>query len=985
MRKKNTKIGMAIGYIALVISGILAAIGAVADIFGFAQGVSENKESILGVFGTVLSFLVHWWKWVLIFAAIVVFIIFRVRLAQKKELEDRKTRNLSWFDAQRRNTKYSGGEEYLYELKRFFKQDEAGLSWWAVTGVAGMGKTRLVIEALRDRELTNADVQWIEYFDDYREDALKARVDEILGQPNLRKIIIAEDAQIYMDNIGVLLGYIAEKPATELGKHKIRVLLVIRMGENEDLTDRYKQLASKTRQSVLQKTRFNTFKEELRISKYNEEDIEQIVKTYMVNTKKNRKKEKALPDDQVAEIQTKTIQLLKSENMDPGHLRPLFAMFIADAMLEGRDPKEWDLISVLEYAVIEREEEFLQLEARDIQKNDNFRVFDKIRSIVCLSFIRNGIALSELDDIREELEEELRHVGISLKDFLREMQLLGDDGIIRLSVPDILSEYYVIRFLVIKPEKSSLEWLIKQLCTSLSGAEEFRQKIRQDFRFLYDEIEEGLDDFYYAFFEQCSSDLAFKIVKITLSEMDLRDSNDVLLHEAIGNQIRNKANEETLSVMLFNMITDAPEMEEKRSCLSELQRLAEENAGSAKIVLEYSKGLYNIIFDAPEMEEKRSYLDELKRLAEENAGSAEILLVYCDGLVNMIFDAPELEEKRSCLSELKRLAGENARSAEIVLTYCNGLFNMIIYAPELEEKRSCLSELKHLAEENAEYIKVASEYSSGLYNMFILAPELEEKRSCLTELKRLAGENAGSTEIVLSYSEGLFNMLNDAPELEEKRICLSELKRLAGENAGSTEIVLRYSKGLFNMLNDAPELEEKRNFLSELKRLARENAGSGEILFEYSEGLFNMLFDAPELEERRNFLTELKRLAGENAGSPEIVVLYGKGLFFILNRGPELEEKRSCLTELKRLAEENAGSPEIVLEYSKALFNMRQFDEEHYDNCIAELYRILSNKELAQYIAKNEPDIITYTRRELLDYEYENGSGDIKTTLNGIL
>ena len=906
MRKKNTKIGMAIGYIALVISGILAAIGAVADIFGFAQGVSENKESILGVFGTVLSFLVHWWKWVLIFAAIVVFIIFRVRLAQKKELEDRKTRNLSWFDAQRRNTKYSGGEEYLYELKRFFKQDEAGLSWWAVTGVAGMGKTRLVIEALRDRELTNADVQWIEYFDDYREDALKARVDEILGQPNLRKIIIAEDAQIYMDNIGVLLGYIAEKPATELGKHKIRVLLVIRMGENEDLTDRYKQLASKTRQSVLQKTRFNTFKEELRISKYNEEDIEQIVKTYMVNTKKNRKKEKALPDDQVAEIQTKTIQLLKSENMD--------------------------------------QEEFLQLEARDIQKNDNFRVFDKIRSIVCLSFIRNGIALSELDDIREELEEELRHVGISLKDFLREMQLLGDDGIIRLSVPDILSEYYVIRFLVIKPEKSSLEWLIKQLCTSLSGAEEFRQKIRQDFRFLYDEIEEGLDDFYYAFFEQCSSDLAFKIVKITLSEMDLRDSNDVLLHEAIGNQIRNKANEETLSVMLFNMITDAPEMEEKRSCLSELQRLAEENAGSAKIVLEYSKGLYNIIFDAPEMEEKRSYLDELKRLAEENAGSAEILLVYCDGLVNMIFDAPELEEKRSCLSELKRLAGENARSAEIVLTYCNGLFNMIIYAPELEEKRSCLSELKHLAEENAEYIKVASEYSSGLYNMFILAPELEEKRSCLTELKRLAGENAGSTEIVLSYSEGLFNMLNDAPELEEKR-----------------------------------------NFLSELKRLARENAGSGEILFEYSEGLFNMLFDAPELEERRNFLTELKRLAGENAGSPEIVVLYGKGLFFILNRGPELEEKRSCLTELKRLAEENAGSPEIVLEYSKALFNMRQFDEEHYDNCIAELYRILSNKELAQYIAKNEPDIITYTRRELLDYEYENGSGDIKTTLNGIL
>ena len=58
-----------------------------------------------------------------------------------------------------------------------------------------------------------------------------------------------------------------------MGGHKIRLLLLIRIGE-EDLVDRYTQLESTTTWSALRRTRFNEFEDELRIGKYSEENCE---------------------------------------------------------------------------------------------------------------------------------------------------------------------------------------------------------------------------------------------------------------------------------------------------------------------------------------------------------------------------------------------------------------------------------------------------------------------------------------------------------------------------------------------------------------------------------------------------------------------------------------------------------------------------------------------------------------------------------------
>ena len=530
---------------------IINVIGVIADLFGFAEGIEEHGDTIRGI----LSFIAIRWKFSVVITVVLFTIIFYNRRAWKREMRARDTRRLSWFDAQKRATKYIGGGEYLNELSQFFRSKDEGFLWWVITGKAGMGKTRLVREALNQDEFRNADVKWIESFEDYREDALKERVDSILESQNCRNILIADDAQIYMDNISALIEYLSGKKSTEIGAHRIRLLLLIRMGEDEDLRYRYKQLASRTSHHILKETRFADYSEELRIEKYCESDIADIIRSYLEITKKERDNEN-LTEEQISAMKKTVLDALKAM----GEQRPLFAMFIADAVLAGKNPMYWDKEQVLEYAVIEREEQLLEYETRDIKEMYYSNLFEIVKGITCLSVIRSGFELSELDAIKDEMEDELKFSRIGMKGFLKELQFLGNDGIVRVHMPDILAEYYVLRTLVIGiidnkdnikwENEEAVEWILGRLIESLEGAWEFRQKVRQDYRYMYEGIEVKLDDFYQEFFKRCSCDLAFDILSKIIDSHDIYDSNAIVLHEAIRSISTNEKVAEKIAAKL---------------------------------------------------------------------------------------------------------------------------------------------------------------------------------------------------------------------------------------------------------------------------------------------------------------------------------------------------------------------------------------------------------------------------------------------------
>lgn len=862
--KKNTKFWHIAVIVAFVVSGIFNAIGAISDLFGFAEGISGHVGTIQSIF----AFLASRWRWTIGITVLLLAAILFFRWKRIKELEKIETRKLSWFDADRRITMYTGGMDNLIQLKKFLQPRDDVFSWWAVTGVAGMGKTRLAIETLRLDEFRNADVKWLKNYEDYREEKLKGLVDSILESGNFRNILIADDAQIYMDNVGKLIEYIYRKNAGEIGDHKIRLLLLLRMGEDEDLRDRYKQLSSKTAQSTLRATQFSMFDRELKIEKYIEADVTEIVKSYALVTAKKRDN-RVIPEDELSEIQKKAVNTLKSDKVDSNHMRPLFAMFITDALLAGQEPMSWNRKDILEYAVGKREEELLMWETQDIVVGLSGRVYDKIKGVVSLSIIRDGIEISELEGIRDDLEEELNLAGISLRDFLKEIQMLDRDGVIRVHMPDILAEYYVLRTLVIEPEDGDevIEWVISRMVSNMDGVAEFREKVRQDFRYIYNDklnknetIGDKLDDFYYAFFKKCSDDQVLDIVITFLAQLNLRDSNSIILHSAIQKLI-SKDKEVTTVASLLEQVTNCEEsgIEEKRLCLDELRQIAELNAGKPKIVLAYCMGLVNVLIFAPSLEEKRSCLSKLKQYAELNAENSEIALCYCEGLFQMRNYSPNLKEKSLCLTELKQYADANVGNVGIVNAYCRGLVNMLYDVKDLNMKRSYLMELKKYAEINVESELM---YCKGLVNMVNkYTPDPKERQSYLMELKRFADANAENVEIALRYLEGLVNMTIHAPDLKEKRSCLTELKQYAELNAGNAEIVLNYCRGLVNMLSREQNMEEKRACLNELRRIAGQNVEKLEIVLRYFIGLNIIRKEDKEFYE--DYTAEIDRLISD--------------------------------------------------------------------------------------------------------------------------
>ena len=145
----------------------------------------------------------------------------------------------------------------------------------------------------------------------------------------------------------------------------------------------------------------------------------------------------------------------------------------------------------------------------------------------------------------------------------------------------------------------------------------------------------------------------------------------------------------------------------------------------------------------------------------------------------------------------------------------------------------------------------------------------------------------------------------------------------------------------------------------------------------YCMGLNNMIIDAPTIEEKREYLSKLGNLAVDNYNNTEIALEYLKGLINLINVAKDTEEKRRCWLILKRIYGDRKDNMEIALMYCQGLFNLRLLDGDFYDVYIGELYTLLSDEHFCHYVAEKRPNIITYTRRELLDYEQKMGSSGL--------
>jgi hypothetical protein len=230
-----------------------------------------------------------------------------------------------------RQTPFVGRREEWAALDRFLN-DEAELSWLVVSGPGGSGKSRLVQEfclsagpPVRER---SSDARWRAGF------LARQNFDWAAWQPNADTLIAVDYAAERVDEIrAVLSGLLERRKNAALGA-RVRLLLVERDAAGAWLQQ---LVGSRSDGYVIEQLRFR--ESPLALAALNPDELWEAVRGVLKSSKR------PLP--------RRTDVLTRLQEIDPQG-RALYAALAADALLSGRDIREWDRERLLR-DVLERE------------------------------------------------------------------------------------------------------------------------------------------------------------------------------------------------------------------------------------------------------------------------------------------------------------------------------------------------------------------------------------------------------------------------------------------------------------------------------------------------------------------------------------------------------------------------------------------------------------------------------------------------------
>lgn len=297
-----------------------------------------------------------------------------------------------------RQIPFVGRQRERAVLERFLA-DAAEVSWLTVSGPGGSGKSRLVQEFV-----LTAGPEWRAGFL-----ALKQDFDWTTWQPNIHTLIAVDYAAERVDEIRALLNGLQVRP--DRGA-RVRVLLVEREANGAWMQE---LVGKRSDGYAIEQARFA--ESPLVLGPLSEQDLWETVLSVL------RTGARVLP--------SRTDVLQRLREIDPDG-RPLFAAFAADALLSGRDIREWDRDRLLR-DVLERER----------QRWANNGVLESYENLLALVTAVGG----ETEQILEAPVDGLKLPNLiefdrALYSVMTGCELEGDS--VPALKPDLLGEFFVL-------------------------------------------------------------------------------------------------------------------------------------------------------------------------------------------------------------------------------------------------------------------------------------------------------------------------------------------------------------------------------------------------------------------------------------------------------------------------------------------------------------------------------------------------------------
>ncbi|MBD5083692.1 MAG: hypothetical protein HDT33_01145 [Clostridiales bacterium] len=800
---------------------------------------------------------------------------------------------------------FVGRKDELTRLRDFCQHTEQ-VSWWAVTGPGGMGKSRLVYQFTNEQEAAGWTIHWLKHSD----------YDDLTHwmPPTDRCIVVADDVQAHIQVIGSWIASVSARLRSE----KLRILLLERSGKDLASAKWAELLQSDSPydDTISSKCYCPDF---LSLGPLSDDDLKAI----MMDFAKVSGKPLAGPDHA-----NRLLQALK--NIDGGLQRPMYALAITDAWCNDEDPTHWSKERILD-TLINRELKFYYDRLRSLSSVSKLMQAE-LENLLARSCTVPVLPLDQITDAEyPKLSQKAGKLDMDLPELLRQTGAVQKIVVhieigtpenwaerketveaIFLDCPDLVKEYLVLRQAF---AKGHLDLLLPENWDNNPLALLFLSRLLLDYPERLGESDEFLTKFFAGdpaseFPARIYSHLLFGVTA-QLPEKSIQALNRL---EKLCDRFH--ADEEIAVEYAQGLVNQSTEqvLEKCVRSVDKLKRLYKAFPASEALMVLYAQGLFNLTAEQA-LEDCAHTIDKLGLLHEQLPKSKELAVVNAQGLVNLTAKQT-LRENVHNVDKLRLLHEEFPTSEELAVTYADGLFNMTT-EQTLEDCVRSADQLKLLHEQFPASKELAITYGHGLINLSN-KQELTDCIRSVDELRLLYEQAPDSGELAVNYAMGLFN-LTIGQTAKDCALSVDELRLLHERFQANEEIALIYAQGLVNQ-SPKQTLEDCGRNVDRLRLLHEQFSASEALLDAYARGIVT-LTAKQESKDCARSVDKLRLLHERFPTSENLAVRYGKGLVN-LSVDQALEDQMSSMARLRPLREQFSESEELAVVYGQSLVNL---------------------------------------------------------------
>ena len=377
-----------------------------------------------------------------------------------------------------RMTALFGRDDELQRLLSFVTDSRDPFRWWALVGAGGSGKSRLAME-LCDKvgALPGWDCRILRSndYDDLR---------TTFASFTQSTLVVADYVQAHARELGSVMEALANEPLP----FPLRVLLVERTGKGAEMSgfDWTRQLY----ENVHDESKFERLcwkPDFLQLEPLTDAALTEIIKAFAASLRDKNISTRQPPDD----AQCKTL-MDRLYAIDPDLRRPLYALFLTGAWMDGQDPARWNRERVLE-DIIKKENKRLDERICQVTRIDDRKglIYEDCLYLYSLStamlgaspqMVRDHCPKLWADVTRDAEDTKLRDP----KTLLARLGLLHGDKLIAME-PDLMGEYFVYRWLVSEEGEKHREAFLQAVWSKPENAFVFCDRLFSDYKHLLNE------------------------------------------------------------------------------------------------------------------------------------------------------------------------------------------------------------------------------------------------------------------------------------------------------------------------------------------------------------------------------------------------------------------------------------------------------------------------------------------------------------------